>query len=97
MDVSTKLEKFDDFKGCWLYLQEIPKFGEYAMKHHESKVKGKRKSSDGEDFEANAGGSDSDKGKENVRPIGTKKARRLREEEDFIERTASALGKHLDN
>jgi hypothetical protein len=34
--------------------------------------------------------------KENVCPIDTKKARRLQEEQDFIERTAAALGKHLN-
>jgi hypothetical protein len=32
-----------------------------------------------------------------VRPIGTKKARRLREEQDFIDRTTVALGRHLDH
>ena len=69
------------------------------MKHHEAKHRGKRKSSDGEDTDLNDGGyanSDQEGQKENVRPIGTKKARRLQEEQDFIERTTAALGKHLN-
>ena len=89
-----KNRNFDDFKDCWLYLQDIPKFGDYAMKHHETtKPKGKRKSSDGADFERNDedGGSQSDKDKENARPIGTKKARRLQEKEEFIKHTTAAL------
>jgi hypothetical protein len=40
---------FDDFKDSWLYLQDIPKFGNYTMKHHKAKYRGERKSSDGED------------------------------------------------
>ncbi len=85
---------FDNYKECWLYLQDVPKFANFATKHH-AHPSNKKKKRDNSDNNGDNVSDERDATATHQRPVGSKQAKRLKEEQEFIERTTEALGRHF--